>query len=67
MLYRLLCDTDEELSEYAIEQVGMDFMEAAIVSVYSAVAAVDVFSQEVMFDKLDAAGLLVGKPQDQIL
>ena len=65
-LYRLLCDTDEDLSEYRTEQVGMDFMEAAIVSVYSTVAAVDVFSQEVMFDKLEANGMLVGKPQDLI-
>lgn len=65
-LYRLLCDTDEELNDHKIEQVGMDFMEAAIVSVYSAVAAVDVFSQEVMFDKLEANGQFVGKPQDLI-
>ena len=41
-------------------------MEAAIVSVYSAVAAVDVFSQEVMFDKLTSDALWVGKPQDLI-
>ena len=60
-LHDRLCNTDEKLSEYAVEQIGMDFMEAAIVSVYSAVAAVDVFCQEVMFDKL-----LVSKPQDLI-
>lgn len=66
MLYRRLCDTDKELSEYEVEQLGMDFMEAAIVSVYSAVAAVDVFSQEVIFDKLGAAPLSVGKPNDLI-
>ena len=65
-LYRRLCDTGEELNEYAIEQIGMDFMEAAIVSVYSAVAAVDVFSQEVVFDKLGADALSVGKPRDLI-
>ena len=66
ILYRRLCDTDEELSEYEVEQIGMDFMEAAIVSVYSAVAAVEVFSQEVMFDKLGADALPVGKPNDLI-
>ena len=66
MLYHRLCDTDKELSEYEVEQLGMDFMEAAIVSVYSAVAAVDVFSQEVIFDKLGAAALSVGKPNDLI-
>ena len=65
-LYRRLCDTDKGPGEYEIEQIGMDFMEAAIVSVYGAVAAVDVFSQEVMFEKLEAGALMVGKPQDLI-
>ena len=65
-LYCRLCDTDKEPGEYEIEQIGMDFMEAAIVSVYGAVATVDLFSQEIMFKKLDAGALLVGKPQDLI-
>ena len=65
-LYRRLCDTDKGSSEYEIEEIGMDFMEAAIVSVYGAVAAVDVFSQELMFERLDAGALTVGKPQDLI-
>lgn len=64
--FNLLCNTDEEPNEYEIERIGMDFMEAAIVSVYSSVAAVDVFSQEVMFDKLGADALPVGKPRDLI-
>ena len=62
----LLCNTDEELSQYDIERIGMDFMESAIVSVYGAVAAVDVFSQEVMFDRLGADALPVGKPRDLV-
>ena len=65
-LYRRLCDTDEELNEYAVERIGMDFMESAIVSAYSAVATIDVFSQEIMFDKLEADARLVGKPHDLI-
>ena len=65
-LYQRLRDTDEELSENEVEQLGMDFMEAAVISVYSAVAAVEVFSHEVTFDKLDADPLPVGKPHDLI-
>ena len=64
--YELLHDTSTELDADTVETIGMDFMEEAIVSVYSAVAAVDVFSQEVMFDKLDADALAVGKPRDLI-
>ena len=41
-LYRLLREGDEEVKEEAIERIGMDLMEAAIVAVYSAVAAIDV-------------------------
>ena len=41
-------------------------MEAAIASVYGAIAAVDVFAHEVMFDKLDADALSVGKPHNLI-
>ena len=65
-LYCRLCDTDQEPGEYELEQIGMDFMEAAIISVYGAVATVDVFSQEIMFEKLNAGARLVGKPQDLI-
>lgn len=62
----LLCNSDEEPSQYDIERIGMNFMEAAIAAVYGAVAAVDVFSQEVMFDKLGADALTVGKPRDLV-
>ena len=41
-------------------------MEAAILAVYSAVAAVEVFSEEVIFDKLDGDARLVGRPKDLI-
>ena len=63
---KLLRNTDEEANQYEIERIGMDFMEAAIVSVYGAVAAVDVFSQELMFDKLAEGELSVRKPKDLI-
>lgn len=65
-LYSLLVNTDKELESYEVEEIGMDFMEAAIVSVYSATATVDVFSQEVMVDKLDAEARSVGKPKDLV-
>lgn len=64
--YDLLNDTSTEVDAYTVEKTGMDFMEAAIASAYGAVAAVDVFSQEVMFDKLDANVLPVGRPHDLI-
>ena len=62
----LLRDTSTDLDPYRVEKTGMDFMEAAIASVYGAVAAVDVFTHEVMFDKLDADALSVGKPHNLI-
>ena len=65
-LYHRLGKTNEDAGEYEVERLAMDFMEAAIVSTYSAVAAVDVFCQEIMFDKLNAGAQLVGKPQDLI-
>lgn len=43
-LYSRLFDADGELSDHVVEEVGMDFMEAAIVSVYSAVATILHFS-----------------------
>ena len=64
--YDLLRDTNKGMNAHTVERLGMDFMEAAIASAYGAVAAVDVFSQEVMFDKLDANVLPVGKPHDLI-
>ena len=65
-LYSLLINTDKELESYEVEKIGMDFMEAAIISVYSATATVDAFSQEVMVDKLDAGARSVGKPKDLV-
>ena len=66
ILYSLLGNTDDELIDDTVETIGLDFMEAAILAVYSAVAAVEVFSQEVMFDKLDADARPVGGPRDLI-
>ena len=57
--YSLLRDTSKEIDAQT-EEIGMDFMEAAIVSVYGAVATVDVFCKEIMFDKLNANALPVG-------
>lgn len=65
-LRRLLCGKEEALSNFTAEEIGMDFMQAAIVSVYSAVATIDVFSQEVMFDKLKAEAGYVGRPADLV-
>ena len=64
--YDLLRDRRMEVDAYAVERVGLDFMEAGIASVYGSVAAVDVFSQEVMFDGLGAAALPVGRLHDLI-
>ena len=66
VLYGWLRSPEEELSDCAVEEIGMDFMEAAIVSVYGAVATVDVFCQEVMFEKLRADALSIGKPNDLV-
>ena len=65
-LRRLLCSKEEEMSNFTAEETGMDFMEAAIVSVYGAVATIDAFSQEVMFDKLKAEAGQVGRPADLV-
>ena len=64
-LRRLLCGK-EELRDITAEEIGMDFMEAAIVSVYGAVATIDVFSQEIMFDKLKAEAAYVGGPANLV-
>ena len=63
--YGLLQDPSKEIDAQT-EEIGMDFMEAAIVSVYSAVATVDIFCKEVMFGKLDANALPVGGPDSLI-
>lgn len=60
--YDLLRGTNNKVDDVTLEPLGMDFMEAEIVSVYGAVAAVDLFCQEVMFDKLDAEAIPVAKP-----
>lgn len=60
----LLRDTSTELDPYRVEKTGMDFMEAAIASVYGAVAAVDVLAHEIMFDKLNADALPVATNRD---
>ena len=54
-VYRLLREGDEEVKEEAIERIGMDLMEAAIVAVYSAVASDPPREQTV-------AGLQSGSP-----
>ena len=53
-LFISLTNKDEALQQEIVEEIGMDFMEATIASVYSAVAAIEIFSQEVMFEKLKA-------------
>ena len=63
--YGLLRDMNKEIDTQA-EELGMDFMEAAIVSVYSAVATVDIFCKEVMFGKLDAKAVPIGGPDNLI-
>lgn len=64
--YGLLAKAGDDLIDNAVETTGLDFMEAAIIAVYSAVATVEVFCQEVMFDKLDGDARLVGRPKDLI-
>ena len=65
-LYNSLTDTNKDLQLDMVEEMGMDFMEAAIVSVYSTIAAIDVFSQEIMFVKLDAESHPIGKPDSLV-
>ena len=65
-LYGLLGRPEVTLSDNAVEEIGMDFMEAAIVSVYGSIATVDVFCQEIMFDRLNAASRPIGKPSDLV-
>lgn len=62
-LYNLLRDEKDDL---AIEEVGMDFMEAVIVSIYGTIATIDVFSREVMFDRLGASPTDVRRPADLV-
>ena len=59
-LYASLTRMGQNLQE-EVEEIGMDFMEAAIASVYSTVATIEVFSHEVMFDKLKAETHNIGK------
>lgn len=65
-LYSLLRDAKKETSDIATEEVGMDFMEAVIVSVYGTIATIDVFSREVMFDHLEANPTHVRRPADLV-
>ena len=60
-LYISLANTNEELQQEAVEEIGMDFMEATIASVYSTVATIEIFSQEVIFEKLKAKPHNFGK------
>lgn len=60
-LYTSLTNTNGELAQEVVEEIGMDFMEATITSVYSTVATIEVFSQEVMFEKLKAKAHNLGK------
>ena len=59
-LHLSLTRLDQNLQE-EVEEIGMDFMEAAIVSVYSTVAAIEVFSHEIMFEKLKAEAHNIGR------
>ena len=63
--YGLLRDMNKGIDTQA-EELGMDFMEAAIVSVYSAVATIDIFCKEVMFGKLHANAVPIGGPDNLI-
>ena len=58
--------SDNHMSEYDVEWVGMDFMEAAVVAVYGAVAAIELFSQEVMIDRVDASPKAISRPHDLV-
>ena len=59
-LYASLTGTNGDLQE-ELEEIGMDFMEAAISSVYSSIAAIEIFSHEVIFDKSRAEAPTAGK------
>lgn len=65
-LYNSLTDKNKEMQQDAVEEIGMDFMEAIIISVYSTIASIDVFSQEIMFEKLDAEAQPIGKPDSLV-
>ena len=56
-----LTNADQELPQEVVEEIGMDFMEATVVSVYSTVAAIEIFSQEVMFERSGAEAHALGK------
>ena len=56
---------DHNLQE-EVEETGMDFMEAAIASVYNAVATIEIFSQEIIFDKLKAKAHIIGRPDSLV-
>lgn len=60
-LYVSLTDTNEDLQQEAVEEIGMDFMEATITSVYSTVATIEIFSQEVIIERLKAKPHKFGK------
>ena len=53
-LYISLTHADNELQQETVEEIGMDFMEATIVSVYSTVATIEIFSQEISIEKCKA-------------
>ena len=65
-LYSSLTGTTKELQQEIVEEIGMDFMEAAIVSVYSTIATIDVFSQEIMFERLEAESQPIGKSESLV-
>ena len=50
-LYSSLTNTNEGSQQEVVEEIAMDFMEATIASVYSTVSTIEVFSQEVIFEK----------------
>ncbi|MCY4515124.1 MAG: hypothetical protein OXC69_08325 [Candidatus Tectomicrobia bacterium] len=50
-LYISLTNTNEGFEEVVVEEIAMDFMEATVASVYSTVSTIEVFSQEVIFEK----------------
>ena len=53
-LYISLTNADRELQQEVVEETGMDFMEATIVSVYSTVPTIEIFSQEIILEKFKA-------------
>lgn len=60
-LHLSLTKLDQNLQE-VVEEIGMDFMEAAIASVYNTIATIEIFSHEIMFDKLKAEAHIIGRP-----